>query len=73
MTTEEIKTKLHSTKSADRRRAAKEIGKLKLTDFSEDLYQTFLKEATDKRTWETQVEMILALGLSVDFQQLTAA
>lgn len=63
MTTEEIKTKLHSTKSADRKRAAKEIGKLKLTDLADDLYQAYLKEAKDKRTWETQVEMILALGL----------
>ena len=63
MTTEEIKSKLHSTKSADRRRAAKEIGKVKLTDFADELYKAYLKEATDKRTWETQVEMILALGL----------
>lgn len=63
MTTEEIKSKLHSTKSADRRSAAKEIGKLKLADFADSLYQAYLKERTDKRTWETQVEMILALGL----------
>jgi hypothetical protein len=63
MTTEEIKTKLHSTKSSDRKRAAKEIGKLKLSDFADDLYQAYLKETKDKRTWETQVEMILALGL----------
>lgn len=63
MTTEEIKTKLHSTKSVDRKRAVKEIGKLKLTDFGDDLYQAYLKEVKDTRTWETQVEMILALGL----------
>jgi len=63
MTTEEIKTKRHSTKSADRNRAAKEIGKLKLTHFADDLYQAYLKETKDKRTWETQVEMILDLGL----------
>lgn len=63
MTSDEIKSKLHSTKSLDRKRAAKEIGKIKLTDFADDLYQAYLKEATDKRTWETQVEMILALGL----------
>jgi hypothetical protein len=62
MTTEEKKTKLHSTKSADRKRAAKEIGKLNLTDLGDDLYQAYLKETKDKRTWETQVEMILALG-----------
>jgi len=63
MTTEEIKTKLHSTKSADRKRSANEIGKLKLTDLADDLYQAYIKETKDKRTWETQVEMILALGL----------
>jgi hypothetical protein len=63
MTTEEIKVKLHSKKSADRKRAAKEIGKLNLTDLAEDLYKAYLTETTDKRTWETQVEMILALGL----------
>ncbi len=62
MTTEEIKIKLQSTKSADRKRAAKEIGKLKLIDFADDLYQAYIKESKDKRTWETQVEMILALG-----------
>lgn len=62
MTTEEIKTKLHSTKSADRKRAAKETGKLKLTDIGDDLYQAYLRDTKDKRTWETQVEMILALG-----------
>ena len=69
MTTEEIKTKLHSTNSADRKRAAKEIGKLKLTDFANDLYLAYLKETKDKRTWETQVEMILALGL-LDFKKV---
>lgn len=62
MTTEEIKTKLNSTKSADRKRAAKEIGKLKLTELADDLYRAYLEEVKDKRTWETQVEMILALG-----------
>ena len=63
MTTEEVKSKLQSTKSADRRRAAKEIGKAKLTDLGIDLHNAYLIEATDRRTWETQVEMILALGL----------
>jgi hypothetical protein len=67
MTTEEIKSKLHSTKSADRRRAAKEIGKLKLTEFADELYNAYLKEANDKRTWETQVAMIMSLGL-IDYK-----
>lgn len=68
MTPEEITSKLHSTKSPDRRRAAKEIGKWKLTDFGDALYQSYLEEATDKRTWETQVAMILALGL-IDYKK----
>lgn len=62
MTTEEIHEKLNSKKSADRRRGAKEIGKLKLHEFGEELYQTYLIERVDKRTWETQCEMIKALG-----------
>jgi hypothetical protein len=63
MTNEEIRSKLHSSKSPDRRRAAKEIGKSKLADFADDLYKAYLKERTDKRTWETQVAMILAIGM----------
>ena len=63
MTTEEIKSKLTSNKSADRRRAAKEIGRNRLVDFSAELFRAYLDERRDKRTWETQVEMILALGL----------
>jgi len=67
MTNEELKAKLESKKSADRKRAAKEIGKLKLSYFGDDLYTAYLKETKDKRTWETQVEMILALGL-IDYK-----
>lgn len=63
MNTDEIKEKLISKKSKDRRRAAKAIGKAKLTDLSEMLYQAYLKERNDKRTWETQVEMITAIGI----------
>jgi hypothetical protein len=63
MTNQEILSLLASAKSADRRRAAKQIGKLKLTDCAEPLYQAYLKERTDKRTWETQVAMIIALGI----------
>jgi hypothetical protein len=63
MTIDEIRTKLQSTKSTDRKRAAKEIGKAKLMDLATDLYNAYLIEVMDKRTWETQVEMILGLGL----------
>jgi hypothetical protein len=63
MTLEEIKAKLFSKKSADRRRAAKEIGKSKIYELADDLYQRYLDEIKDNRTWETQCEMIKALGI----------
>jgi len=63
MTKEDIITKLNSKKSADRRKAAKEIGKYKLSEFGDDLYMSYLKEKQDKRTWETQKEMIKSMGL----------
>lgn len=59
----DIKEKLISKKSKDRRRAAKEIGKANLTDLSDILYRAYLKERNDNRTWETQVEMITAIGI----------
>ena len=67
MTIENIESKLQSPKSDDRRRAAKEIGKAKLTDLGDALYKAYLVEVTDKRTWETQFEMVLALGL-IDYR-----
>jgi hypothetical protein len=67
MTNDEIKEKLFSKKSADRRRAAKEIGKNKIVEFGEELYKKYLEEWQDKRTWETQNEMIKALGL-IDYK-----
>lgn len=68
MTTSEILEKLNSKKSADRRRSAKEIGKQKLHNLAEELYQKYLIERTDARTWETQCEMIKALGM-LDFKK----
>jgi hypothetical protein len=62
MTTDEIIEKLNSKKSPDRRRGAKEIGKLKIHDLGKELYQKYLIEKLDSRTWETQYEMIKALG-----------
>ncbi len=67
MTNEEILEKLNSKKSADRRRGAKEIGKRKLHHLGGELYEKYLTERLDKRTWETQCEMIKALG-SIDFK-----
>lgn len=63
MKIEEIIEKLNSTKTKERRRAAKAIGKKGLSEFGNDIYQAYLKEKKDKRTWETQTEMIKAMGL----------
>jgi hypothetical protein len=63
MTNEEILEKLNSTKSPDRRRAAKEIGKKINVELGDELYKKYLEEIKDKRTWETQCEMIKALGI----------
>ena len=63
MNIDETKEKLVSKKSKDRRRAAKEIEKNKLADLADILYQAYKKEVNDKRTWETQVAMITALGV----------
>ncbi|MFP3599209.1 hypothetical protein [Chryseobacterium sp. SIMBA_029] len=68
MTIDEIIEKLNSKKSADRRRGAKEIGKLKIVQLGEELYQKYVIEKLDKRTWETQYEMIKALG-SIEFKK----
>jgi hypothetical protein len=63
MTIDEIIAKLNSKKSADRRRGAKEIGKLKIVQLGDELYQKYLIEKLDKQAWETQCEMIKALGI----------
>jgi hypothetical protein len=60
---EDLKQKLLSKKSAERRRAAKEIGKLNLTDTGDELFEAYQKERKDTRSWETQTHMILSLGL----------
>ncbi|MDR2104766.1 MAG: hypothetical protein LBP51_03315 [Deferribacteraceae bacterium] len=63
MTNEEIVEKLNSTKSSDRRRAAKEIGKKIIVELGDDLYKKYLEEIKDKKRWETQCEMIKSLGI----------
>jgi hypothetical protein len=68
MTIEEITEKLNSKQSHDRRRAAKEIGKLRIYELRNNLFQSYLKEKNDKRTWETQTEMIKSLGL-IEFKE----
>lgn len=63
MIIDNIKEKLFSKKSSERRSAAKRIGKEKMTSLAKDLYVAYTKENLDKRTWETQSEMIRALGI----------
>lgn len=65
LTTEEIAqiaSDLQNSKSDKRRSAAKKIGKNQLVQFGDELYKAYIKEREDKRTWETQTEMILAFG-----------
>lgn len=62
MTIEEIKSKLYSKNSNDRKRAAKEIGKQKITQLGDELFAQYLEVKKSKRTWETQVEMIKTFG-----------
>ena len=59
---DELRAKLTSKKSPDRRSAAKKIRKLGLTALGSDLLTAYEKERFDKRTWETQVEMLTSLG-----------
>ncbi|WP_316771533.1 HEAT repeat domain-containing protein [Pedobacter frigiditerrae] len=53
---------LKNSASGKRRSAAKKIGKNEIIQLGDELYNAYLKEREDKRTWETQTEMILALG-----------
>lgn len=62
MTIEEIIQRLSSKKSADRLSAAKRISKENIAAVGEELFSAYIKETNDKRTWETQSEMVKALG-----------
>lgn len=63
--------------SAKRRSAAKKLRKLKNKDAGPALLEALKNELKDKRTWETQYQMIMALGESghtdgLDFLQQLA-
>ena len=58
----ELSKKLRSSRSPERRGAAKKIGKKCITELGDELLSAYLKECGDNRTWETQTEMIKALG-----------
>ncbi|HAS8250388.1 TPA: HEAT repeat domain-containing protein [Vibrio vulnificus] len=55
---------LNSKASAKRRSAAKKLRKLKAKDAGPPLLEALQIELKDKRTWETQYQMIMALGES---------
>jgi hypothetical protein len=59
---QELIADLSSPKSAVRRRAAKHIGSRGDAKAGEPLWNAYQKERLDKRTWETQRDMIDALG-----------
>ena len=67
----QIRMDLTNKASAVRRRAAKNIRKYNLVELGEELYLSYLHERKDKRTWETQMEMINALGKIRDTAVLT--
>jgi hypothetical protein len=63
MTVDEVKEKLLSKKSADRLSAAKRISKERIIELADQIFAAYTKEKQDKRTWESQSEMIKALGV----------
>lgn len=60
---QEISQQLFVSKSSLRRAAAKYIGKNKIENLGDKLWDAYLNEAENPKTWETQVEMIKSLGL----------
>ncbi len=63
MTQIELKELLSSKKTKERLKAAKEIGKSRIYELSNDLVSALEKELKDPRTWQTQVVMINSVGL----------
>jgi hypothetical protein len=68
---QDLRNKLTSERSQERRKAAKQIGKERLTLLGDDLFSAYLHEKKDSRTWETKYEMILSLGL-IDYKPALA-
>ena len=61
---DEIISQLKDKKSTKRRSAAKKLRKLKSIDAGSYLLSALEEEIKDSRTWETQYQMIMALGES---------
>lgn len=62
MNVEKIRELLLSKKTADRKKAAKEVGENNLKEFSDLLFQSFVEENLNPKSWETIVQMTLSLG-----------
>jgi HEAT repeat protein len=58
----EIVAQLGDKKSAKRRSAAKKLRKLKCVDVGSSILSALEAELKDVRTWETQYQMIMAIG-----------
>lgn len=59
---QELIQQLENKSSAKRRSAAKKLRKLQAVEAGPALFEALKKELEDKRTWETQYQMIMALG-----------
>ena len=59
-----VASQLEDRKSAVRRRAAKRLRELRCVDAGPALLTALLKEWRDPRSWETQYQMIMAIGES---------
>lgn len=57
-----IRKELCSSKSSERKKAAKKIGKYKILSLADNLLLSYITECKDERTWETQMEMIISFG-----------
>jgi len=63
-TTKQLIEQLNDKSSKRRRSAAKKLRKLKDITAGPELSSALIKEIRDKRTWETQYQIIMALGES---------
>lgn len=72
MTKDDISKLLSSTKSSERRKAAREVGKQNMIELGDALFNAYSVEQKDNRTWETKVDMIIALGL-INYQNILPA
>ena len=60
---EELIENLNSTKSGERKKAAKKIGKENRTELGEALLNALIKELENSKAWEAQSLMITSLGV----------